>query len=89
MNKMKSTITILTEFLEDHGMSIVTINLKLSDNGQVEYCTGTFRKSKIGISIWKIADEYRNRLSLSKMFWNTEIEVTLDNKFIIINNAIN
>jgi hypothetical protein len=74
----------IQEFLYQHGMEILSINLRVSNRGQIEYCTGTFRKVAQHTYTMEVAD--RNfKLLLARMdyrFLETELEV-VDDKFII------
>jgi hypothetical protein len=81
---MKTTIKIIQEFLEEYGLTINSIDIRLNENGQVVYCTGTFKKSFKRVPLDKIGRDYNDTLPLvDKRFLSTELEITADNKFII------
>jgi hypothetical protein len=82
---MKYIMASIQEFLEARGLSIDSIQLKLSENGKLEYCTGTFKRAISKVSRESIVQDFKKELSsVDIRFSDTELELTSSNKFIIL-----
>lgn len=80
---LKHSIVVLTEFFEQFDQTLLSINLKLSERGQIEYATGTLTP---GIGNRQEAAEkcYRKKLvSKDYRFCNTVLDFEGVDKFII------